>query len=210
MEFADPQDKATAYLILRHLYDGDVIEWPIADDHPLRHVFAALEAQGHVARWDRMWPRHDRYRLTDLGIATIEAVYRPAGAEAVYQGLRSRNLAAAQRRAYLVDQGYDPVLWPLLHDPTTHWELWRNDRGRYHDWFWEDQLPYRRRHSAPAQGYVDTSSTGVDLDDDDDDTDEAVAQRRGAGAYVVDLDREATAESASNLAGPAAADLDVS
>ncbi|TMQ14639.1 MAG: hypothetical protein E6J90_26640 [Deltaproteobacteria bacterium] len=207
MEFADPQDKATAYLILRHLYDGDVIEWPIADDHPLRHVFAALEAQGYIARWDRMWPRHDRYRLTDQGIAAIEAVYRPAGAEAVYHDLRHRNPSVAQRRAYLVQRGYDPLLWPLLHDPTTHWELWRNDHGRYYDWFWEDQLPYRHRRSAPVQGYV---ASGVD--DDIDDTDDTADQRRqqAGGAYVVDLDREASAGSASNLAEPAAADYDVS
>lgn len=208
MELADPQDRATAYLILRHLYDGDVIEWPIADDHPLRHVFTALETQGYVARWDRMWPRHDRYRLTDLGIATIEAVYRPAGAEALYHDLRRRNLAAAQRRAYLAQQGYDPVLWPLLHDPTTHWDLWRSDRGRYYDWFWEDQLPYRHRRSPIAPGPVVPDLDDGDDRDDDDDT--GATARRAAGSYVVDLDREAAARSGSDLAGPAAADYDVS
>src|ERR1041384_8053051 len=114
MEFADPQDLSTAYLILRHLYDGDVIEWPIADDHPLKHVFTGLEAQGYIARWDRTWPKHDRYRLTDKGIAMIESVYRPTGAEAIYNAVRQRNLGPAQRRAYLQEQGYDPMLWPLL------------------------------------------------------------------------------------------------
>jgi len=63
MPFADPRAAATAYLILRHLYDGDIIDWPSPDDHPLREVFAQLEAQGYVARWDRVWPLHDRYRL---------------------------------------------------------------------------------------------------------------------------------------------------
>jgi hypothetical protein len=208
MQFDDPQDLSTAYLILRHLYDGDVIEWPIAGDHALHHVFAALEAQGYIARWDRMWPRHDRYRLTDLGIAAIEGVYRPAGAEAIYNDVRGRNLDAAQRRAYLVEQGYDPSLWPLLHDPTTHWDMFRQDRGRYHDWFWEDQQPYRRRRSL-------ASTVGPDVDDADDDPgfdDRTEEQRRmvGAAPYVVDLDREASAGSASDLAGPAAADYDVS
>jgi len=210
MQFDDPQDLSTAYLILRHLYDGDVIEWPIADDHPLRHVFAALEAQGYIARWDRTWPRHDRYRLTDTGIAAIEGVYRPAGAEAIYSDVRARNLDAAQRRAYLVQQGHDPVLWPLLHDPTTHWELFGQDRGRYHDWFWEDQQPYRRRRGSGSAGYVDPDAS--DLLDDSEVDDRAEEQRRvvGAAPYVVDLDREANAGSASDLAGPASADYDVS
>jgi hypothetical protein len=100
MLFADPQASSTAYLVLRHLYDGDIIEWPIADDHPLRHVFAGLEAQGHIARWDRVWPLHDRYRLTEKGIATIEAVYHPAGAEAFWDDLRRRNLIPLDRRRY--------------------------------------------------------------------------------------------------------------
>src|SRR5688572_4070008 len=99
MQFADPQELSTAYLILRHIYDGDVIEWPIADDHPLARIFAALEQQGYVARWDRTWPRRDRYRLTEKGISTIEAVYRPAGAEVVWNDLRAKGLGAAERRA---------------------------------------------------------------------------------------------------------------
>ncbi|HEU4726929.1 MAG TPA: hypothetical protein VFT22_03545 [Kofleriaceae bacterium] len=210
MQFEDPQDLSTAYLILRHIYDGDVIEWPIADDHPLHHVFAAMEAQGYIARWDRTWPRRDRYRLTDQGIAAIEAVYRPAGADAVYSDVRARNLGPADRRAYLARLGYDPVLWPLLHDPTTHWEMFRQDRGRYYDWFWEDQLPspYRRR-----RGQVAASSAGGDVSDLDDDTDDEVddspaAPGRTAVPYVVDLDREADA-GGSGVA-PAAMDYDVS
>src|SRR5678809_328190 len=111
MQFADPRATATAYLVLRHLYDGDIIEWPIADDHPLHAVFAGLEAQGYVARWDRIWPLSDRYRPTDKGIATIEGVYRPAGAEAFCADLRRRNRAAPERRAYLQSRGLDPFLW---------------------------------------------------------------------------------------------------
>lgn len=213
MQFEDPQDLPAAYLILRHLYDGDVIEWPIADDHPLRRVFAGLEAQGYIARWDRVWPLHDRYRLTDQGIARIESVYRPAGAEAIYSGLRSRNLPAAQRRAYLVQHGHDPVLWPLLHDPTTHWDMFHRDRGRYYDWFWEDQLPYRHRHGHGSPGYVP--------DPDRDDwtpgstaTDPASQAPRvlAAASYVVDLDREAASSGPDLARGvePAAADYDVS
>ena len=45
MQFADPRSTATAYLILRHLYDGDIIEWPIPDDHPQREIFAQLDVQ---------------------------------------------------------------------------------------------------------------------------------------------------------------------
>jgi len=186
MQFEDPQARSNAYLILRHLYDGDVIEWPIGDDHPLRDIFAALETQGYIARWDRVWPLHDRYRLTDRGIATIEEVYRPAGAQTIYNDIRSRNLTAAQRRAYLQQQGYDPVLWPLLHDPSTHWDMYRQQRGDYYDWFWEDQYPAYSPLEQPPQGAV---------------------------PYVVDLDREANASgTAAAIAGAEAAlaDHDVS
>jgi hypothetical protein len=195
MQFEDPQELSTAYLILRHIYDGEVIEWPIADDHPLRHVFAVLEAQGYLARWDRTWPLHDRYRLTDLGIAAIEAVYKPAGAQWIYDDVRSRNLNAAQRRAYLAQQGYDPVLWPLLHDPSTRWDMWRHDRGSYYDWFWEDQQPYRHHHGHGSAGYVR---------DPDIDTGQRTVP------YVVDLDREAHAGRSGTGTGPAARDHDVS
>lgn len=214
MQFEDAQDLPAAYLILRHLYDGDVIEWPIAGDHPLHHVFGALEAQGYIARWDRVWPLHDRYRLTDKGIATIEGVYRPAGAEAIYHDIRNRNLAAAQRRAYLAQQGYDPVLWPLLHDPTTHWDMFHRDRGRYYDWFWEDQLPYRHRRSYGSTGYVpdpdiEDSTVGPSVNDPAGQAPRVL----GAVPYVVDLDREAASSSGSDLvtgAEPATADYDVS
>ena len=176
MDLEDAKDLPTAYLILRHLYDGDAIEWPIPEEHPFRYVFAALETQGYVARWDRMWPLRDRYRLTDKGIAAIEAVYQPAGAEAIYNQLRGRKLTAAERRAYLQQQGYDPVLWPALHDPTTHWERYRYERGGYHDWFWDDEDDDRRTWPpAPPRAL-------------------------GALPYVVDLDREATARHAARAA----------
>jgi hypothetical protein len=202
MQFEDPQALSNAYLILRHLYDGDVIEWPIADDHPLRDIFTALEAQGYLARWDRTWPLHDRYRLTDKGIAAIEAVYQPAGAEAIYNDVRGRKLSAAQRRAYLQQQGHDPMLWPLLHDPSTHWDMYRQDRGRYYDWFWEDYqpTPYRHRHQST---YVRDPS----LDDP------ASLPQQSTVPYVVDLDREANAGSATDLATgaePTTTDYDVS
>jgi hypothetical protein len=145
MQFADPQASSVAYLILRHLYDGDIIEWPIADDHPQREIFMGLEAQGFVARWDRVWPLHDRYRLTEKGIATIERVYRPAGAEAFFDDLRQRNLNPADRRAYMQSRGLDPVLWPLLHDPSTHWSTYTSTGARYQSYVWEDQRPMKRR-----------------------------------------------------------------
>jgi DNA-binding PadR family transcriptional regulator len=125
MQFADPQELSTAYLILRHLYDGDVIEWPIAENHALHSVFTALESQGYVARWDRMWPRRDRYRLTEKGIATIEAVYRPAGAELVFEELRRRTPAG---RAPTCNRSVRSTPWSL-HDPSTHWDSYRDEGG---------------------------------------------------------------------------------
>jgi hypothetical protein len=206
MQLPDPEMLPVAYLILRQLYDGDVIDWPIGDDHPQHAVFAAIEAQGYIARWDRMWPRHDRYRLTDQGIAAIEAVYRPATAEALLAEVRGQNLAAGARRAYLAQRGFDPLLWPLLHDPTTHWDSWPGDRGRYHAWFWEDQQPYRARRAAMAamDPRRDDDGTGVDLDDDDDD-DGVVAP---AVAHLVDLDREAAVD--GTAPEPVSADHEVS
>jgi len=151
MQFADPRARGAAFLILRHLYDGDIIEWPIADDHPMRPIFAQLEAEGYVARWDRVWPLHDRYRLTEKGIATIEGVYRPAGAAAFFEDIRRRNMPPPQRRAFLQSQGLDPNLWPLLHDPSVHWTTFGQGGARGHHFFWEDQMPPRRRR-RPAPG----------------------------------------------------------
>ena len=176
MQFAAPEDRAQAYLILRHLYDGDVIEWPIADDHPLRAIFESLEQQGEIARWDRTWPRHDRYRLTERGIATIEAVYRPAGADAIWNTLRTRNLPPRQRRSYLEDQGYDPLIWALLHDPSTHWDAYRTDHSRYVDYLWEND---RRRSREEA----DEADRVAVLDPH--------APKKVVAPYVVDLDTEA-------------------
>ena len=154
MQFADPQATSTAYLILRHLYDGDIIEWPIEDTHPQREIFAGLEAQGYVARWDRVWPLHDRYRLTEKGIATIEGVYRPAGAEAFFDELRGQNLNPEGRRQYLQSRQLDPVLWPLLHDPSTHWSTYASEGARYQQYVWEDTRPARRRRPPPGKVVV--------------------------------------------------------
>ena len=151
MPFSNPRSAATSYLILRHLYDGDIIEWPIADDHPLRSIFEALEAQGLVARWDRIWPLSDRYRLTERGIAAIEAVYRPSGAEAFFAEVRARNLPPAERRAFVASRGLDPVVWPLLHDPHTHWSNVGEFQGQYYGYLWEDQRPPGRRKPTPPQ-----------------------------------------------------------
>ncbi len=152
MQFADPRSTATAYLILRHLYDGDIIEWPIPDDHPQREIFAQLEAQGYVARWDRVWPLHDRYRLTERGIAAIESVYRPAGAEAFFEDLRRRNLSPHDRRAFLQQHGLNPALWPLLHDPSTHWSTFHEVGARYHSYVWEDMQPPKRVRPTKQKG----------------------------------------------------------
>lgn len=193
MIFADPRATATAYLILRHLYDGDVIDWPVPDDDPHRETFAALEAQGYVARWDRVWPLHDRYRLTDKGIAAIEAVYRPAGAEAFFDDLRRRNLSAADRRAHLQAHGLNPALWPLLHDPSTHWSTFTTVGGPYHAYVWEDHQPPKRRRppgGTPAKvHHVGPSTPHQDR------------------MFLYDLDREVDNRGPT---GPIAVDYDVS
>lgn len=151
MPIARAESRAVAYLILRHLYDGDIIEWPIADDHPQREVFADLENQGFIARWDRIWPLHDRYRLTDKGMAAIEAVYKPGNSEAVFDHMKRSNLRPADRRRYLQDNGYDPYLWPVVHDPYTHWTTYPETGARYQQYVWEDEAPHRHlRRSGPA------------------------------------------------------------
>ncbi len=190
MQFADPRAAATAYLILRHLYDGDIIEWPIPDDHPLRAIFAQLETQGYVARWDRVWPLHDRYRLTEKGIATIEAVYRPAGADAFFEDLRRRNLSPPDRRAYLQSHRLNPALWPLLHDPSTHWSTFHDVGARYHSYVWEDQQPPKRvrptkmKRSGGSGGKVGGARVVHHHHHHDD-------HLRPILPHVVDLDRQA-------------------
>lgn len=152
MQFPDPQSASIAYLILRHLYDGDVIEWPIDDSHPQRPIFASLEQQGYIARWDRMWPLSDRYRLTERGIAAIEAVYRPAGAEEFFESMRRRNMSPHDRRVFLQQRQLDPMLWPLLHDPSTHWSTFLTTPSRYVSYVWEDRQPPKRRRPPPGKG----------------------------------------------------------
>lgn len=204
MQFADPRATATAYLILRHLYDGDVIEWPVPDDHPLRDVFQQLEAQGYVARWDRVWPLRDRYRLTDRGIAAIEAVYRPAGAEAFFEDLRRRNLAPGDRRGYLQSQGLNPALWPLLHDPSTHWSTFHTLGARYHAYVWEDMQPPKRVRPSKRKG----GGGGVRVVHHDHHHHHVVHHVRPPKHHVVDLDREV--HDPLPATAPTAADYDVS
>ncbi|HQY60262.1 MAG: hypothetical protein IPF92_26715 [Myxococcales bacterium] len=206
MQFADARATSIAYLILRHLYDGDVIEWPIAEADPHAPIFAGLEAQGYVARWDRVWPLADRYRLTEKGIALIESVYRPAGADAFFEEVRRQNLAPQDRRNYLANRRLDPQLWPLLHDPSTHWSTYATTGSRYQAYMWEDHRPPKRRR-PPAQPAPARGGGGV---------------FRGGGvrvhhvihhhhdrhhpAHLVDLDREAD----QGPAAPTGHDYDVS
>lgn len=207
MQFADPNATATAYLILRHLYDGDIIEWPIPDDHPQRAIFVALETQGYVARWDRVWPLHDRYRLTEKGIATIEAVYRPAGADAFWGEVQRQNLPPLQRRAYLQQRGLDPWLWPLLHDPSTHWSNYGTLGARYQSYIWEDQRPARRRRPPPGKPVVTKQGGGGGPRVVHQVVHHDVHHRPRHDPHLVDLDREADDNSAL---APATNDYDVS
>lgn len=197
MQFADPKQRANAYLILRHLYDGDVIEWPVEDDHALKPVFDALEQQGYVARWDRVWPLHDRYRLTEQGIAAIEAVYKPAGADQTWNELRGRNLPPEQRRTYLVDHGYDPYLWPVIHDPSTSWDTYYDEPSFYSSYIWEDNQGYRHRHHHHHHHHHTPEPVVEDV---------PVA----TAPYVMDLDREASAAADAGVAAPLTSDYDVS
>lgn len=205
MQFADPQATSTAYLILRHLYDGDIIEWPIPDHHPLRGVFQGLEAQGYVARWDRVWPLRDRYRLTEKGIATIEAVYRPAGAEAFFDEMRQQNLSPADRRAYLQSRRLDPTLWPLLHDPSTHWTTYLTEGARYLAYVWEDQRPPRRRRPKPGNK-PSAAKMGGGTPKVKHVVHHVVHHEPPRAPHLVDLDREVDPTGV----GPAATDYDVS
>lgn len=116
-------------LVLRHLYDGDIVDYPLPTEHPDRPLFDGLERKGWIARFHRMWPLRDRYRLTDRGIQEIEGKYDPAGAEAVQSELTSLGLPPEQRGPWLRSRGYDPKIWSSLHDPYTHWETWREDPG---------------------------------------------------------------------------------
>jgi len=192
MQFADPRQRANAYLILRHLYDGDVIEWPIDEGHALKLVFDGLEQQGYVARWDRTWPLHDRYRLTEQGIAAIEAVYKPAGADQAWNDLRGRDLQPSQRRDYLENQGYDAYLWPLLHDPSTSWDTYGSERSLYWSYIWEDEQTYRTRHHGAGAPVETTEVPSTPT------------------PYVVDLDREAAAAAVAADIAPLTSDYDVS
>lgn len=192
MQFATQHDLSLAYLILRHLYDGDIIEWPIPEEHPQRAIFVALEDQGYVARWDRTWPKADRYRLTEAGIAAIEAVYKPAGAETVWNDLRCANLAPAARRQHIQNMGYEPYLWSLLHDPSTQWDSYDQDGSRYWNYLYEDERPGRRhRHHVP---YVPA--------------DDVVEARQPQ--HLVDLDREVQAGLADANVELPTSDYDVS
>ena len=184
MPFSSPERAALSYLILRQLYDGDVLDWPVGDEHPLAEVFAALEGQGYLGRWRRIWPLRDRYRLTEKGISAIEAVYRPGEAEAVWQRLRAERPAG--RRSVLRSGRYDPRLWPVLHDPHTHWSNWPHFRGPWYDFVWEDELERGAPFASGGRpGPGEGVDEGVDLDEG------PVAPAPWPRADVVDLDADA-------------------
>ena len=148
-----------SFLVLRHLYDGDVIDWPLPEAHRHRPLLNLLEAQGFVARWDRIWPLTDRYRLTDKGMQRVEAMYKPQGAEAMFRHLREQNVDPVRRRTILVQARLDPWIWPLLHDPYTHWSSWLEMHGAWHDFVWEDYLPINLARAAGAPGQGPKAST---------------------------------------------------
>lgn len=139
-----------ALLVLRHLYDGDAIDYPLPDEVPQAALFAELERQGLIARWSRMWPLGPRYRLTEKGIAALEQVYRPDGAEAFFASLRNPQLSPGQRRQLMAQHRVDPFIWPVLHDPYTHWMTFPDDPGPWARLIWEPDAP-GKAPKKPAQ-----------------------------------------------------------
>jgi hypothetical protein len=186
MPFSSPERAALSYLILRQLYDGDVIDWPVGDEHALADVFAALASQGYLARWRRVWPLRDRYRPTEKGIAAIEAVYRPAEAEGIWQGLGAERPAG--RRALLRARGHEPRLWPVLHDPHTHWSSWPQFRGPWYEFVWEDEV--ERAPAGPARA-ADGGDDGGGADDEGTVDEGSLGPEPWPRADVVDLDADA-------------------
>jgi hypothetical protein len=153
-------EEATAILerlVLRHLYDGDIVDYPLPDDHPDRPLFDGLERKGWIARWNRMWPLRDRYRLTERGIAEIERHYDPKKAEAVLGELKSMGLPPDKRGPWLRSKGYEPESWSTLHDPYTHWETWRTDPGPNFLYVHETARAARRlsEDAAPRRDHVE-------------------------------------------------------
>lgn len=137
----EQHDQTVSLLVLRHLYDGEVIDYPLPPNHPHAAVFERLVREGLINRWDRTWPLHDRYRLTDRGIARIETVYHPDEAEKLFQDMQQRNLRPSERRRELQQRGYDPLYWSTVHDPYTHWSTWDDDPGPYYRTVLADDPP---------------------------------------------------------------------
>ena len=92
MMFSNHRDSVTGLLILRHLHTGNVIDHPAPEALPQARILKILEENGLIERWNRVWPMTDRYRLTEKGAQVIQGAFRPEGAEAIFQQLRSRNL----------------------------------------------------------------------------------------------------------------------
>lgn len=139
-------------LILRHLADGDAIDYPVPDDHPHARVFKELEAEGWVARWDRWWPMADRYRLTEKGQERVQKLYQPDVFEKLYEKMQTQDLSPADRRAFLRAEGIDPEVAPALHDPSVDWTSWSDDDpGPYWAYVWEGKTPSGRPRKEPRK-----------------------------------------------------------
>jgi pentatricopeptide repeat protein len=147
-----PEDRIrriVGVLILRHLHDGEEIDYPIPEDHRYRAVFEELETRGLIERWDRIWPLHDRYRLTPRGMAGIVAVRRPEEADQLFEEMHERGLAPRERHEYLIQHGYDPAVWSAVNDTSVTWTDWESDPGEYWRYVCEE-LPADTGLGAPA------------------------------------------------------------
>jgi hypothetical protein len=88
-------------------------------------------------------------------------------------------LSPPDRRAYLQSRQCDPLLWPLLHDPSTHWSTFQTVPARYLSYVWEDSQPPKRKRPPPTTYGVGRMAPNVHP---------PVRRDR----QLVDLDREAS------------------
>jgi hypothetical protein len=142
--FTNTRDTTLGMLILRHLHEGDVIDYPVDSDIPQAYIFRALETSGYIERWHRIWPLHDRYRITPQGLAALQKVYQPESAQATLAQLGAQAQNPYARRQLIQGRGVDPALWGALHDPHTHWMTFHQYPGPYHRYLYADR--YERRY----------------------------------------------------------------
>jgi hypothetical protein len=163
----DTSERAIRLLIMRALLDGDVIDYPIAADHRKHGLFSALEAEGLIARWDRMWPLHDRYRLTERGTSLIQRLQDP-DAQDFFERLKEQGLSPAARRKELRSRNLDPFDYSVVNDPYSSWETWDDDPGAFFLYVNEQDSEEPSDRPVISHAAVPRSAGVIDLDRDAD------------------------------------------